>query len=106
MGNNTVQDNAGPEKSDKEKSLADLTALDTLIKESVRAHKTVAVLIIIACFGAAIAAGAGLTSPYMFPVIFGILFGNQMYVQRIRRKQDERDELKKTYESKFGTIGS
>jgi hypothetical protein len=106
MENNVTQENVVPEKSEKQKSLEDIVALGETISVWRSAVKTVAISVVIACLAYIGADIAGFTSPFIFPALMLATVGNQVYIFRTDRKQKKLDEMKKTYESKFGAVSS
>lgn len=95
-----------PEKSEKEKNLEVISSLDENISESRQSNKIVAFIMVIAVAILGVAMLAGLYSPFIFPIIFSLLAGNQIYTLLISKKQKKLNEIKKAYESKFGVIVS
>lgn len=106
MEDKAVQKNPVPEKTEKEKSLESIISLGENLVESRKSNRIVAVILLVAA-GAFIATSiGGLTSPFLFPTLLGLLVGNQVYTAIIITKQKKLDGMKKTYESKFGAIPS
>lgn len=106
MEDKTVQENPVPEKTEKEKSLESINSLGENLVESRKSNKIVAVILLVAA-GACIAVSiGGLTSPFLFPTLMGLLLGNQIYAILIVTKQKKLNGMKKEYESKFGAIPS
>lgn len=106
MENNVAQQSATPENSEKQKSLEEIVALGETISVWRSAVKTVAISVVIACLAYIGADIAGFTSPFIFPALMLATVGNQVYIFRTNSKQKKLDEMKKTYESKFGAISS
>lgn len=106
MENNAVQQSVTPEKSEKQKSLEDIVALGETVSVWRKSIKTVSVLVLVACLAYIGADIAGFTSPFIFPVLMLVSVGNNVYLFRTNSKQKKLDEMKKTYESKFGVISS
>jgi acyl-CoA reductase-like NAD-dependent aldehyde dehydrogenase len=94
------------QKSEKEKNLEAINSLDEYISESRKSNKIVAFIMVLAVAILGVAMLAGFNSPFIFPIIFSLLAGNQIYTLLIVKKQKKLNEMKETYTSQFGAIVS
>lgn len=106
MDDETVQENPVPAKSEKEKSLEAIVSLGESIADARTSIKITSIVILIAAVGSMIAAINELESPYMLPILFILLGGNQVYISRTRNSQKKLEEMRKEHESKFGVVVS
>lgn len=94
------------DKSEKETLLEEITSLSEDVSASNMSVRVVGVLVMVACFAYGYALMSGFTSTLMFPVLFTVLVGNQVFTARTRTKQKKLNEIRNTYETKFGVIPS
>ena len=106
MDDNTTQEGPVPSPSEKEKSLEAIVSLGESIADARKSIKITSILILIAAVGSMIAAINEMESPYMLPILFILLVGNQVYISRTRNSQKKLEEMRKEYESKFGVVVS
>lgn len=92
--------------TEKETLLEKIVSMGADVSASNISVRVAYVLVMGACLSYSYALMAGFTSKLMFPVLFTILVGNQIFATRTRIKQKKLDEMKNTYENKFGAIPS